>query len=85
VKNARRVLLTKTHQGMVIFVPQGEAEDAMRLPEYLDGTFAYLVCCGFDVLRKLKWNAQIPYAAWQDFGLQAALELGDGFPSFQML
>lgn len=36
---------------MVIFVQQGEAEDATRLPEYLDGTFEYLVDCGVEVLR----------------------------------
>ena len=50
LENAYRVLLTRARQGMVIFVPQGDAEDATRLPEYLDGTFAYLVGCGIEVL-----------------------------------
>ena len=36
---------------MVIFVPQGDAEDATRLAEYFDGTFEYLVGCGVEVLR----------------------------------
>lgn len=51
LENAYRVLLTRARQGMVIFVPQGDAEDATRLPEYLDGTFEYLVGCGFEVLE----------------------------------
>lgn len=50
LENAYRVLLTRARQGMMIFVPQGDAEDATRLPEYLDGTFAYLVSCGIEVL-----------------------------------
>jgi DUF2075 family protein len=50
LENAYRVLLTRARQGMVIFVPQGDAEDATRLPEYLDGTFEYLVGCGVEVL-----------------------------------
>ncbi|MCU6434202.1 DUF2075 domain-containing protein [Undibacterium sp. Jales W-56] len=50
LENAYRVLLTRARQGMVIFVPQGEAEDATRLPEYLNGTFEYLVGCGVEVL-----------------------------------
>jgi hypothetical protein len=31
---------------MVIFVPQSDAEDAMYLPEYLDGNFEYSLGCG---------------------------------------
>jgi DUF2075 family protein len=50
LENAYRVLLTRARQGMVIFVPQGDAEDATRLPEYLDGTFEYLLSCGVEVL-----------------------------------
>lgn len=50
LENAYRVLLTRARQGMVIFVPQGDAEDATRLPEYVDKTFDYLVRCGIDVL-----------------------------------
>ncbi len=40
--NAYRVLLTRARQGMVIFVPPGDADDPTRLPEYYDATYAYL-------------------------------------------
>jgi len=40
--NAYRVLLTRARQGMVIFVPYGNEEDATRLPEYYDETYNYL-------------------------------------------
>ncbi|MES2047017.1 MAG: DUF2075 domain-containing protein [Pseudomonadota bacterium] len=50
LENAYRVLLTRARQGMVIFVPQGDAEDATRLPEYLNGTLEYLLACGVEVL-----------------------------------
>lgn len=42
LKNAYRVLLTRARQGMVIFVPHGDPLDKTRLPEFYDGTFAYL-------------------------------------------
>ena len=44
--NAYRVLLTRARQGMVIFVPPGEASDPTRLPEYYDPTFDYLIELG---------------------------------------
>ncbi len=40
--NAYRVLLTRARQGMVIFVPPGDDDDATRKPEFYDGTFEYL-------------------------------------------
>jgi hypothetical protein len=40
--NAYRVLLTRARQGMVIFVPPGDADDPTRQPEFYDGTFNYL-------------------------------------------
>ncbi len=40
--NAYRVLLTRARQGMVIFVPLGEANDPTRAASYYDGTFEYL-------------------------------------------
>ena len=40
--NAYRVLLTRARQGMVIFVPPGDDNDATRKPEFYDGTFEYL-------------------------------------------
>lgn len=42
LKNAYRVLLTRARQGMIIFVPPGDAADHTRPPAYYDSTFAYL-------------------------------------------
>jgi len=46
LKNAYRVLLTRARQGMVIFVPEGNAEDHTRRAEYYDCTFDYLRSIG---------------------------------------
>ena len=54
--NAYRVLLTRARMGMIICVPKGNAhkrangywEDSTRLPEYYDGTYAYLKSLGFE-------------------------------------
>ena len=40
--NAYRVLLTRARQGMVIVVPEGNAEDHTRNAAYYDGTYEYL-------------------------------------------
>jgi hypothetical protein len=40
--NAYRVLLTRARQGMVVFVPPGDAHDPTRLPSFYDPTFNYL-------------------------------------------
>lgn len=50
LKNAYRVLLTRARQGMVIFVPYGDAEDITRLPQYYDGVFNYLKELGLEIL-----------------------------------
>lgn len=50
LRNAYRVLLTRARQGMVIFVPPGDADDPTRPPEYYDGTFAYLSGLGLPVI-----------------------------------
>jgi hypothetical protein len=42
LRNAYRVLLTRARQGMVVFVPPGNADDQTRPPEYYDSTFTYL-------------------------------------------
>ena len=42
LKNAYRVLLTRARQGMVIFVPEGDGEDATRSPAFYDETYRYL-------------------------------------------
>ena len=44
------MLLTRARQGMVVFVPAGEAEDPTRDPRYYDSTFEYLVSLGLPVL-----------------------------------
>ena len=54
--NAYRVLLTRARSGMVICVPEGNAnktptgfwEDSTRLPEYYDGTYQYLKSLGIE-------------------------------------
>ncbi len=48
--NAYRVLLTRARQGMVLFVPQGDANDPTRAPEYYDSTFNYLTEIGIPTL-----------------------------------
>ena len=48
--NAYRVLLTRARQGMVIFVPLGDAADPTRDPEFYDQTFDYLSSIGIPVL-----------------------------------
>lgn len=51
--NAYRVLMTRARQGMVIFVPEGDAGngryggDPTRKPEFYDGTYEYLASIGF--------------------------------------
>ena len=50
LKNAYRVLLTRARQGMVIVVPEGDAEDATRAPAWYDGTYEYLRRGGLPVL-----------------------------------
>ncbi len=45
-QNAYRVLLTRARQGMVIYVPAGDAADPTRQPAELDDTAAYLLRCG---------------------------------------
>jgi hypothetical protein len=51
LKNAYRVLLTRARQGMVIFVPNGEATDPTRAAAYYDPTFDYLTGVGIPVLE----------------------------------
>jgi DUF2075 family protein len=46
LKNAYRVILTRARQGMIIFVPKGDASDRTRPPSFYDGTFDHLRSCG---------------------------------------
>lgn len=45
--NSYRVLLTRARQGMVVFVPPGDAADATRAPDDYDRIFEFLTRCGF--------------------------------------
>jgi len=44
--NKYRVLLTRAREGMVIFIPPGNAEDPTRASEYYDPIAGYLKSCG---------------------------------------
>lgn len=50
MRNAYRVLLTRSRYGMVICVPEGDINDDTRKPEYYDGTYNYLKSLGLDIL-----------------------------------
>jgi hypothetical protein len=50
LENAYRVLLTRARQGMVIVVPEGDAEDPTRAALLYDPTFEYLKSVGLSVL-----------------------------------
>lgn len=45
-RNAYRVLLTRARQGMVLFIPKGDASDPTNRPEDFDSTAEYLIQCG---------------------------------------
>jgi hypothetical protein len=44
--NTYRVLLTRARQGMIIFIPEGDASDRTRLPEFYDPVYQYFMLCG---------------------------------------
>lgn len=50
LRNAYRVLLTRARQGMVVFVPPGNANDPTRSPAFYDSTFDYLAGIGIPVI-----------------------------------
>ena len=45
-RNAYRVLLTRSRQGMILFVPRGDENDPTCPPEEFDSTAQYLLRCG---------------------------------------
>ena len=49
--NAYRVLLTRARQGMIIYVPEGDIDDATRRPEFYNGTVDFLTGCGIEPLQ----------------------------------
>lgn len=52
LKNAYRVLLTRARQGMVIFVPKGDNNDATRKCEWYDSIYAYLRSVGIEEIKE---------------------------------
>ena len=44
--NSYRVLLTRARQGMVIYIPPGDAEDITRAPKFYDDIATFLYQCG---------------------------------------
>ena len=46
ILNAHRVLLTRARQGVVIFVPEGDADDPTRKPKWYDNLYEYFLDCG---------------------------------------
>jgi hypothetical protein len=50
LKNSYRVLLTRARQGMVVFVPPGDRNDATRPSAFYDETFEYLERVGIEIL-----------------------------------
>jgi hypothetical protein len=51
LKNAYRVLLTRARQGMAIVIPEGDAADPTRSPDFYDCTFRYLREIGIPLLE----------------------------------
>lgn len=48
LKNAYRVLLTRSRQGMVLYIPRGSDEDETRQPVFYDETYNYLTSLGIE-------------------------------------
>ncbi len=46
--NKYRVLLTRSREGMILWVPEGDKEDPTRSPEIYDPIFKYLKDCGVE-------------------------------------
>ncbi|HSA92281.1 MAG TPA: DNA/RNA helicase domain-containing protein, partial [Terriglobales bacterium] len=49
--NSYRVLLTRSRQGMVIWVPEGSADDKTRSPKWYDETADFLQSTGIQVVN----------------------------------
>lgn len=50
LKNTYRVLLTRSRQGFIIFIPEGDAYDETRKNDYYDETYKYLQKIGLNEL-----------------------------------
>ncbi len=53
IRNKYRVLLTRAREGMVIWVPLGDANDITREPDRLNSTADFLVRCGVTILDEM--------------------------------
>ena len=51
--NAYRVLLTRARQGMVIVVPEGDANDSTRNPSLYNSTYNYLRSIGIKTIDEM--------------------------------
>lgn len=49
--NKYRVLLTRAREGLIIWIPHGDNNDATRNPSIYDPTYNYLISCGIPVLE----------------------------------
>lgn len=52
VANSYRVLMTRARQGMILFIPEGDAEDFTRPPNLYDEIYEYLLECGFSSIEE---------------------------------
>ncbi|MCE6967615.1 DUF2075 domain-containing protein [Cereibacter sphaeroides] len=68
LKNAYRVILTRARQGMIIFVPEGDASDPTRPPSYYDKTYAFLKACGLNQLAAGNLDSEHRWALPQRCG-----------------
>lgn len=50
-RNAYRVLLTRARQGVVLYIPQGDASDPTRNPNEFDATAEFLLSCGARLIQ----------------------------------
>lgn len=58
--NKYRVLLTRAREGMVLWVPPGDPDDATRCPRIYDQIAAYLHRCGVPVLEPMDRLDELP-------------------------
>jgi hypothetical protein len=58
IVNKYRVLLTRAREGMAIWVPPGDTEDATRPPEVYDRIAGYLAQCGVTHLSEASSSSQ---------------------------
>ena len=50
MKNKYRVLLTHARQGMILFIPGGDTDDATRPSVFYDDTFRFLQKIGIPII-----------------------------------